>query len=89
MTDQRFVVKRVREPLYTTVKTRALASISKMGPDDVRTAEQLYGPDDWALLPKGEKLLAGSYIAYLVAIGELPLRLASCEHAVPLTYRLA
>jgi hypothetical protein len=88
MTRRRPLVKRVRELLFTVVKTRAVESSSKMSSSDVLTAKQLYGPDAWEQLPKGEKLLVGSYIAHLVYTGQLPLRLASCEHAVPLKYRL-
>jgi hypothetical protein len=79
----------VREEFYRWVRERVLESVPALEEAATYKTKHLVGADHWALLSRGEKVMAGLCLAHMVACGELPLRFAVCPHRVPKLYRRA
>jgi hypothetical protein len=88
MSEYGVQVRRVRPALYASVRERVQAAVPTLDRCEVYTAEQLYGPEAWSRLSRGEQLLAGLYLARMVSAGLLPLCLAPTRRAFPRKYRL-
>jgi hypothetical protein len=57
-------------------------------PDYRYTLREIYGEASWLQMTRGERIMAGKCMAYMVANKRLPLHFIGCPHADPKKYRL-
>ena len=76
------------DPFYDEVIEAVLNNIPNLSRDVDYKASRLCGQEFWNALNRGQKILAGRFIAFATAVGHLPLRFSVCIHKVPKLYRL-